>query len=100
MACAFPNLMQAAAPTARFRDAIWSKVTRLSRSILLKVLIPRCTGSDALGGVVNMVTLSPSDFVDVDKRGHFSLKHGYRSRDRSHGVTATAAGFHETPKAC
>lgn len=52
-------------------------------------------GSDALGGVVNMVTLSPSDFVDADKRGHFSLKHGYRSRDRSHGVTATAAGFHE-----
>ena len=23
------------------------------------------------------------------------MKHGYRSRDRSHGVTATAAGFHE-----
>ena len=52
-------------------------------------------GSDALGGVVNMVTLSPSDFVDVGKRGHFGLKHGYRSRDRSHGVTATVAGFHE-----
>ena len=52
-------------------------------------------GSDALGGVVNMVTLSPSDFVDADKRGHFGLKYGYRSRDRSHGVTATAAGFHE-----
>jgi len=52
-------------------------------------------GSDALGGVVNMVTLSPSDFVDAGKRGHFGLKHGYRSRDRSHGVTATAAGFHE-----
>ena len=52
-------------------------------------------GSDALGGVVNMVTLSPSDFVDADKRGHFGLKHGYRSRNRSHGVTATAAGFHE-----
>ena len=52
-------------------------------------------GSDALGGVVNMVTLSPRDFVDADKRGHFGLKHGYRSRDRSHGVTATAAGFHE-----
>ena len=52
-------------------------------------------GSDALGGVVNMVTLSPSDFVDEGKRGHFGLKHGYRSRDRSHGVTATVAGFHE-----
>ena len=52
-------------------------------------------GSDALGGVVNMVTLSPRDFVDADKRGHFGLKYGYRSRDRSHGVTATAAGFHE-----
>lgn len=52
-------------------------------------------GSDALGGVVNMVTLSPRDFVDADKRGHFGLKHGYRSRDRSHSVTATAAGFHE-----
>ena len=52
-------------------------------------------GSDALGGVVNMVTLSPSDFVDTGKRGHFGLKHGYRSRDRSHGVTATVAGFHE-----
>ena len=52
-------------------------------------------GSDALGGVVNMVTLSPSDFVDAGKRGHFGLKHGYRSRDRSHGVTATVAGFHE-----
>lgn len=52
-------------------------------------------GSDALGGVVNMVTLSPSDFVDAGKRGHFGLKHGYRSRDRSHGVTAIAAGFHE-----
>ena len=52
-------------------------------------------GSDALGGVVNMVTLSPSDFVDEGKRGHFGLKHGYRSRDRSHSVTATAAGFHE-----
>lgn len=52
-------------------------------------------GSDALGGVVNMVTLSPSDFVDEGKRGYFGLKHGYRSRDRSHGVTATAAGFHE-----
>ena len=52
-------------------------------------------GSDALGGVVNMVTLSPRDFVDADKRGHFGLKHGYRSRDRSHGVTATVAGFHE-----
>lgn len=33
-------------------------------------------GSDALGGVVNMVTLSPRDFVDADKRGHFGLKHG------------------------
>ena len=52
-------------------------------------------GSDALGGVVNMVTLSPSDFVDEGKRGYFGLKYGYRSRDRSHGVTATAAGFHE-----
>ena len=52
-------------------------------------------GSDALGGVVNMVTLSPSDFVDAGKRGYFGLKHGYRSRDRSHGVTATVAGFHE-----
>ena len=52
-------------------------------------------GSDALGGVVNMVTLSPSDFVDEGKRGHFGLKHGYRSRDRSHGVTATVAGFYE-----
>ena len=52
-------------------------------------------GSDALGGVVNMVTLSPRDFVDASKRGHLGLKHGYRSRDRSHGVTATAAGFHE-----
>lgn len=52
-------------------------------------------GSDALGGVVNMVTLSPSDFVDAGKRGHFGLKHGFRSRDRSHGVTATVAGFHE-----
>ena len=52
-------------------------------------------GSDALGGVVNMVTLSPSDFIDAGKRGHFGLKHGYRSRDRSHSVTATVAGFHE-----
>lgn len=52
-------------------------------------------GSDALGGVVNMVTLSPRDFVDEGKRGYFGLKYGYRSRDRSHGVTATAAGFHE-----
>lgn len=52
-------------------------------------------GSDALGGVVNMVTLSPSDFVDAGKRGYFGLKHSYRSRDRSHGVTATVAGFHE-----
>lgn len=52
-------------------------------------------GSDALGGVVNMVTLSPSDFVDEGKRGYFGFKHGYRSRDRSHGVTATVAGFHE-----
>ena len=52
-------------------------------------------GSDALGGVVNMVTLSPRDFVDAGKRGYFGLKHGYRSRDRSHGVTATVAGFHE-----
>ena len=52
-------------------------------------------GSDALGGVVNMVTLSPSDFVDEGKRGYFGLKHGYRSRNRSHGVTATVAGFHE-----
>ena len=52
-------------------------------------------GSDALGGVVNMVTLSPSDFVDAGKRGDFGLKHSYRGRDRSHGVTATVAGFHE-----
>ncbi|ASP17147.1 TonB-dependent hemoglobin/transferrin/lactoferrin receptor family protein [Neisseria sp. oral taxon 020 str. F0370] len=52
-------------------------------------------GSDALGGVVNMVTYSPRDFVDAEKRGYFGLKYGYRSRDRSHGVTATAAGFHE-----
>lgn len=52
-------------------------------------------GSDALGGVVNMVTLSPSDFVDAGKRGYFGLKHSYRGRNRSHGVTATVAGFHE-----
>ena len=52
-------------------------------------------GSDALGGVVNMVTLSPSDFVDAGKRGYFGLKHSYRGRDRSHGVTATVAGLHE-----
>lgn len=52
-------------------------------------------GSDALGGVVNMATYSPSDFVDADKRSHFGLKYGYKSRDRSHGVTASMAGFHE-----
>lgn len=52
-------------------------------------------GSDALGGVVNMVTYSPSDLVDAEKPLHFGLKYGYRSRDRSHGVTAVAAGFHE-----
>lgn len=52
-------------------------------------------GSNALGGVVNMTTYSPSDFVDADKRSHFGLKYGYKSRDRSHGVTASMAGFHE-----
>lgn len=52
-------------------------------------------GSDALGGVVNMVTYSPRDFVDAEKRGHIGLKYGWRSRDRSHGATATLAGFHE-----
>lgn len=52
-------------------------------------------GSDALGGVVNMVTYSPRDFVDAEKRGHIGLKYGWRSRDRSHGVTATLAGYHE-----
>nr|WP_280529784.1 TonB-dependent hemoglobin/transferrin/lactoferrin family receptor [Kingella potus] len=52
-------------------------------------------GSDALGGVVNMVTYSPRDFVDADKRGHFGLKYGWRSRDNSHGATASFAGFHE-----
>lgn len=52
-------------------------------------------GSDALGGVVNFSTYSPADFVDAEKPFHFGLKHGYRSRDRSHGVTATAAGYTE-----
>lgn len=52
-------------------------------------------GSDALGGVVNMVTYSPRDFVDESQRTHFGLKHSYRSRDRSHGTTLSAAGFHE-----
>ena len=52
-------------------------------------------GSDALGGVVNMVTYSPRDFVDAEKCGHIGLKYGWRSRDRSHGATATLAGFHE-----
>lgn len=52
-------------------------------------------GSDALGGVVNFSTYSPSDFVDAEKPFHFGLKHGYRSRDRSHGTTATAAGYTE-----
>lgn len=52
-------------------------------------------GSDALGGVVNMATYSPSDFVDEDKRSHFGLKYGYQSRERGHGLTATAAAFHE-----
>lgn len=52
-------------------------------------------GSDALGGVVNMETYAPRDFVDADKPYHFGLKYGYRSRDRSHGVTATAAARSE-----
>ena len=52
-------------------------------------------GSDALGGVVNMETYSARDFVDADKPYHFGLKYGYRSRDRSHGVTATAAARSE-----
>ncbi|MCP2040332.1 hemoglobin/transferrin/lactoferrin receptor protein [Neisseria sp. HSC-16F19] len=50
-------------------------------------------GSDALGGVVNMNTLSPRDLVDADKPWHAGLKYGYRSRDRSHGVTLSAAGY-------
>ncbi|MFC3873549.1 TonB-dependent hemoglobin/transferrin/lactoferrin family receptor [Neisseria musculi] len=52
-------------------------------------------GSDALGGVVNLTTYSPADFVDAGKPTHFGLKYGYRSRDRSHGITATAAGYTE-----
>lgn len=52
-------------------------------------------GSDALGGVVNLATYSPRDFVDADKPAFFGLKYGYRSRDNSHGVTATAAGYTE-----
>lgn len=50
-------------------------------------------GSDALGGVVNLATYAPRDFVDAEKPYHFGLKYGYRSRDNSHGVTATAAGY-------
>lgn len=52
-------------------------------------------GSDALGGVVNMETYSPRDFVDADKPYHFGLKYGYRSRDRSRGATVSAAGYTE-----
>ena len=52
-------------------------------------------GSDALGGVVNLATYSPRDFVDADKPTFFGLKYGYHSRDNSHGVTATAAGYTE-----
>lgn len=52
-------------------------------------------GSDALGGVVNMGTYAPRDFVDTEKPYYFGLKYGYRSRDRSHGVTAAAAGYTE-----
>ena len=52
-------------------------------------------GSDALGGVVNMATYSPSDFVDEDTRTHFRLKYGHRSGERSHSLTAAAAAFHE-----
>lgn len=52
-------------------------------------------GSDALGGVVNLATYAPRDFVDADKPYHFGLKYGYRSRDNSHGLTATAAGYTE-----
>ena len=92
--------MQVAAPTARFRDAIWSKSDTLKQVDIVKGPYSALYGSDALGGVVNMVTLSPSDFVDAGKRGHFGLKHGYRSRDRSHGVTATVAGSMKTLKVC
>ncbi|QEY27202.1 TonB-dependent hemoglobin/transferrin/lactoferrin family receptor [Neisseria zalophi] len=49
-------------------------------------------GSDALGGVVNMSTYSPSDFVDADKPVYFGVKQSYHSSDRSHGTTATIAG--------
>lgn len=50
-------------------------------------------GSDALGGVVNMNTYTAADFVDADKPWHAGLKYGYRSRDRSHGITLSAAGY-------
>ncbi|MCS4533047.1 TonB-dependent hemoglobin/transferrin/lactoferrin family receptor [Neisseria montereyensis] len=49
-------------------------------------------GSDALGGVVNMSTYSPSDFVDADKPVYFGVKQSYHSSDRSYGTTATIAG--------
>ncbi|WP_373813303.1 TonB-dependent hemoglobin/transferrin/lactoferrin family receptor [Neisseria dentiae] len=52
-------------------------------------------GSDALGGVVNLATYSPRDFVDAEKPYYFGLKYGYHSRGNSHGVTATAAGHTE-----
>ncbi|WP_338809260.1 TonB-dependent hemoglobin/transferrin/lactoferrin family receptor [Neisseria leonii] len=52
-------------------------------------------GSDALGGVVNLAAYAPRDFVDAEKPYHFGLKYGYRSRDNSHGVTASAAGYAE-----
>lgn len=40
-----PESYAGGAPTARFRDAIWSKATRSSRSILSKDLIPRSTAA-------------------------------------------------------
>lgn len=52
-------------------------------------------GSDAVGGVVNMNTYSPSNFVNANKPFAAGLKYGYRSRDKSYGVTGMLAGYHE-----
>lgn len=52
-------------------------------------------GDGAVGGAVNMQTFVPLDFVGEEKNWHSSIKYGYRSTYRSHGVTATAAAKHD-----
>ena len=58
-------------------------VDQIARLEIARGPVSTLYGSDALGGVVAIVTRAPNEYVSADDPGHLGLKLGYSSEDNS-----------------